>query len=75
MNHIKCLVPMCIADLRVRGLCVKHYSTARKLVSAGRTTWRDLEKAGKSEPQRSSARGPGDASNWFMEAEQAGPAK
>ena len=49
---------------------MQHYSTARKLVRAGRTTWGDLERAGKSAPRSSRVRGLGEVSKWFMEAEQ-----
>ena len=72
MDNIKCLVPMCTANSQVRGLCFKHYNTARRLVNMERTTWDDLERAGKSAPQKVNTRGVGEAGRWFLEAEQAG---
>lgn len=42
----ECLTPGCIAKglPNYRGLCLKHYSTAKKLVESGKTTWEELEK-------------------------------
>jgi hypothetical protein len=40
-----CLTPKCdhIAAADCRGLCLKCYSAAKKLVESNRTTWEDLE--------------------------------
>lgn len=43
----KCMTVTCrttaLPDSTYRGLCIKCYSAAKKLVEAGQTTWEDLE--------------------------------
>ena len=43
-----CLKPNCksIAAINLRGLCMKHYSEAKKLVANGETTWEELASLG-----------------------------
>jgi hypothetical protein len=40
----KCLTPECRADgiIAQKGLCMRCYSAAKKLVESGRTTWEQL---------------------------------
>ena len=81
MYHIrmykdKCLYPMCVdREVRARGLCHNHYVAAGRLVKKGLTTWDDLERAGKCKNRQPHRRGPGEASKWFLEADQPSPAK
>ena len=39
-------------------------------MNLGRTTWDDLEAAGKCSPRKGKTRGLGQVSKWFMEAEK-----
>ncbi len=45
---VTCVVKSCpkSAAADMKGLCVKCYSQAKKLVSAGETTWEELAEAG-----------------------------
>ena len=43
---MKCLIKNCNNDAKVRGLCVRCYQTARRLVKQGKTTWGDLAARG-----------------------------
>lgn len=47
MKKSKCLKPNCGRESKSRGLCLKDYKAAAKLIKAGETTWEKLEKAGK----------------------------
>lgn len=40
----------CSEDARARGLCATHYAVADRLVRAGRTTWKALERKGLAKP-------------------------
>ena len=42
VNKDKCLQPGCPATGTNKGLCLKHYGQAKKLVDAGKTTWDQL---------------------------------
>ncbi len=49
MNTEKCLIPDCpnmAAPALKRGLCMKCYSSARKMVERGAVTWDKLVKEG-----------------------------
>ena len=64
------MYPGCIDVIRARGLCHTHYGTALRLVKESRTTWVDLERAGKSESRDARPRRcQGKVTKWFMEAE------
>jgi hypothetical protein len=39
---MKCLVPECGSEAKVRGLCQKCYGKARVKVIKGKTTWKEL---------------------------------
>ena len=72
MKSNKCMYPECLEAVRARGLCHKHYGTALRLVNESRTTWAELERAGKSESGMTYQRqGQGKVTKWFMDAEQA----
>lgn len=55
MAHQKCVVDKCTnteaADCR--GLCLKCYSIAKKMVASGKTTWEQLEENGMAKPKDS----------------------
>lgn len=62
MTPPKCLNPSCTQPARTRGLCRDCYAAALYQVLSKRTTWRKLEKAGKSLPlKQTRAR-----SNWIL---------
>ncbi len=46
MTKNKCLIKGCEGKQMTRGLCSKCYTTARKLVETGQTTWEVLKKKG-----------------------------
>lgn len=49
MMIVSCLTPGClgrVAPANKRGLCMKCYSTAKKTVESGTTTWDRLEELG-----------------------------
>lgn len=48
MAKAKCL--HCSAKAQYRGLCIKHYQSAARLVRLGSHTWDALEKQGVSAP-------------------------
>ena len=65
------MYPECLDEVRARGLCHRHYSTALRLVNEYRTTWGELERTGKSKSGMTYQRqGQGKVTKWFMEAEQ-----
>lgn len=43
----QCLHPECDGANESRGLCMRHYSEARRLVLAGRVSWEELVEKGK----------------------------
>lgn len=62
-----CLYPNCGKDSYSRGLCVRHYHSARSLVRANRTTWEQLEKNGKSLPRQTQwERRKTTITSWFL---------
>lgn len=42
MPAIECLTPECRERATHKGLCMKCYSEAKKLVEVGKTTWAEL---------------------------------
>lgn len=46
MSIRKCLTPKCQGTAAHRGLCLKCYSTAKRAVEGGETTWEELEQLG-----------------------------
>lgn len=58
-----CLYPRCGASPHGRGLCVNHYNLALQLVRSGRTSWRELERSGKSQPV---GKRRGDFTAWLL---------
>jgi hypothetical protein len=55
----RCKVPHCERDSECRGLCRSCYQSAYLLVSAGVTSWDELEKRGKVQPTTT-------AKSWFL---------
>ncbi len=47
----KCLQPGCPASGAHRGLCIKHYGQAKKLVEGGKATWEQLASLNLVEPE------------------------
>ena len=62
----KCLYPPCQRTAVARGLCQGDYATARELVRAGKTTWEQLEREGKSLPVNGSNLRRTGATDWFL---------
>ena len=49
INRIKCMTPKCVGEEATamgRGLCMKCYSAAKKLVESGNYTWDGLAAKG-----------------------------
>ena len=59
----KCLVPGCDNESKTRGLCSTHYMYAHRLVTRGKTTWKELEEQGKCLASHSS---PSPTKDWFL---------
>lgn len=59
----RCMMPGCLENASCRGLCMKCYSMANRLVQQGRTTWEQLEKNGKILPKHSQNA----KVNWLLE--------
>lgn len=58
---VKCRRPGCDRNAECRGLCGCDYRVAHQLVTDGLTTWEELERHGKAdEPKRT-------AKVWFLE--------
>ncbi len=58
---VRCRRPDCGRDSACRGLCPTCYRVAHQLVSERLTTWEELEKHGKAERSRRTAK------VWFLE--------
>lgn len=58
-----CMMPGCAEKATCRGLCMKCYAMAHKLVKQNRTTWKQLEKNGKVLPKHSQ----NEKINWLLE--------
>jgi hypothetical protein len=58
------MFPPCGNSPVCRGLCRKHYESARQLVKDGRTSWKKLQEAGKAGARTL-------ASDWFLEESKA----
>lgn len=59
----QCMMPGCNGIASCRGLCMKCYSMANRLVKQKRTTWTKLEKNGKILPKHSQNA----KVNWLLE--------
>lgn len=57
---VRCRRPSCKRDAVCRGLCRSCYQAAFTLVTSGVTTWEHLERRGKVDEPRASAKG------WFL---------
>jgi hypothetical protein len=64
----QCLHPLCDREAYTRGLCSREYNAANELVRQKKTTWRELEKAGKCLPSRKQKYE--DQRKWFLEKPQ-----
>jgi len=62
-SSVKCLVPVCDNDAKTRGLCSTHYMYAHRLVTRGKTTWKELEEQGKCLGSHAS---PSPTKDWFL---------
>ena len=49
---MKCRVPGCSRESKVRGLCMPCYSGVREAVLMKRTTWKELEDTGVIAPKK-----------------------
>jgi len=58
-----CLVPGCTNEAKTRGLCSTHYMYAHRLVTRGKTTWAELEAAGKCLGSHAT---PSPTKDWFL---------
>jgi len=47
LTMTKCLYPKCEVHTYCRGLCLKHYGSARNQIKTTELTWQDLEQRGK----------------------------
>ena len=63
----KCLNPNCNRAAHCRGLCNSCYQVAFSLVKRGKTTWENLESAGKSKPAIKQS--PSKATEWLLESD------
>lgn len=61
-----CLYPDCIRGPATRGLCPQHYTTARRLINEGLTSWEQLEKSGKANPSQAK-RTRSNTVGWFLD--------
>jgi hypothetical protein len=52
-----CVVPSCGREAKIRGLCGRCCTAARKAVADGKTTWKKLEAAGLAKAPRHQAHG------------------
>lgn len=57
---IRCKRPACKNEAVALGLCRSDYAAAHRLVATGATTWSELERKGKTDPKRPSAKA------WFL---------
>ena len=48
----KCMTQGCHNSAHSRGLCLMHYQHVRRLVAAGKATWKDLEAQGRVKPDK-----------------------
>ncbi len=55
-NRPRCCIATCNESANSRGLCTGHYLAARKVVVDGKTTWKKLEKLGKSKPLKQTSK-------------------
>lgn len=55
-----CLRPKCNRVAECRGLCGSDYVIANRLVNEGLTTWEELERKGKAEEHKRTAKA------WFL---------
>lgn len=53
---VRCKRPGCKNEAAARGLCRSDFTAAWRLVSDAVTTWEELERRGKVDPKRPSAR-------------------
>lgn len=60
VSRQRCRRPHCSRIATCRGLCQSDYQTAYQLVTAGVTTWEELERHGKADEPRRSAK------SWFL---------
>lgn len=58
-----CLVPSCNNEAKTRGLCSTHYMYAHRLVTRGKTTWKELERQGKCLGSHAT---PSPTKDWFL---------
>jgi len=63
-NNKTCIYPDCPSEFYSRGLCIKHYGVARRLVNASKTTWEKLEASGK--VLKCGPRGVRGLDKWFI---------
>ncbi len=47
-----CIIPGCGGEVHARGLCVRDYIAATRLIASGQTTWSELEAYGIVRPAR-----------------------
>lgn len=57
---VRCKRPGCKREAVAKGLCRSDYAAAHRLVADGITTWEELERKGKTDPKRPSAK------SWFL---------
>mgnify|MGYP003148638141 FL=1 len=62
-SSIECLVPGCNNDAKTRGLCSTHYMYAHRLVTRGKSTWKELEETGRCLASHAS---PNPTKDWFL---------
>lgn len=50
LSLVNCITPDCKGEVTARGLCMSCYTVARRQILRGKTTWLELEQAGKAVP-------------------------
>lgn len=65
-DPLKCLNPNHDREAMARGLCRNCYSTAAALIRKGRTTWEELERAGKALPNKNTTKSQCSPTEWLL---------
>lgn len=67
MTEESCMTPFCKGKAKTRKVCHACLMAAWRLVEAGKTTWLDLEKAGKVAKEKRTQKKQW-RTQWFMDA-------